>query len=184
MIFTYWKHHSWSEVGFKTDLGILKIIGSALLLFVIIEPIFSFIIQPIINWIANESPDYSIFQSIAHDSSKYLKYLLFIWISAAIGEELLFRGFMFMQFKHILPEYKHKTVSMILISALLFSLPHAYQGLSGLLTTFVFGIIFGAVYVKYNYNLWITILIHGLIDSVFITLAFMDKLDYYNMVNF
>ena len=184
LMFTYWKHCSLSEVGLKTDLGIVKIVGSALLLFTIIEPIFDFIVQPLINSIVNESPNYSLFQFIAHDSSKYLKYISFIWISAAIGEELLFRGFMFMQLKLIIPEVRYKTFLMILISAVIFSLPHAYQGLSGLLTTFVFGMIFGIVYVKFNYNLWITILLHGFIDSFFITLAYMDKLDYYSIANF
>ena len=49
LILTYWKYRSFSEVGLKTDLGILKVISYALILFIIVEPIFDFVIQPLIN---------------------------------------------------------------------------------------------------------------------------------------
>ena len=181
LILTYWKYKSFSPLGLKIKPGILKIIGITLLPFVIVEPVFDFVIQPLINWLANESPDYSSFQSIAYDTSRYLKYIGLIWIIAAFGEELMFRGFLFLQLNVLLPPMKFKRILLVIASAMMFALPHAYQGLSGMITTFVFGLIFGTTYIRFNYNLWIVIVLHGLIDSFFITLAYMDQLDYYKI---
>jgi|GEM_PF-6405420 membrane protease YdiL (CAAX protease family) len=53
-----------------------------------------------------------------------------MWISAAIGEELLFRAFAFAQLKKVLGD---KKIVIVLLSALMFCLPHLYQGLQVLL---------------------------------------------------
>jgi len=183
LIITYWNDKSLSEIGLKSNISFLKLIGIGLFLFLILEPVLDFVIQPMVNKLTGEIADYSSFQSIAGNFPKYSKYFLYILISAGFGEEILFRGFLFRQFKIILPEFKLKTTIIIVLSAILFSLPHLYQGLSGLIMTFIFGVIFAVIYVKSNYNLWITIILHGLVDVMFITLAYYDKLDYYNLAN-
>jgi len=182
-IITYWNDKKLSEIGLKSNISFFKIIGIGLLLFVVLEPILDFIVQPLVNKLTGDIADYSAFQSIANNFPKYSKYFLYILISAGFGEEILFRGFLFRQFKIILPEFKLKTTFIVILSAILFSLPHLYQGLSGLIMTFIFGLIFAIIYVKSNYNLWITIMLHGLVDVMFITLAYYDKLDYYNLSN-
>lgn len=183
LLFTYWNDKSLTRIGLQPNFSFLKTIGIALLLFVVTIPILDFIIQPLVNKITGEIADYSAFKSIGGNFPKYSKYFLFILISAGFGEEILFRGFLFRQLKIIIPEFKFKTILIIVLSAIFFSLPHLYQGPSGLIMTFIFGIIFATVYVKSNYNLWVTILLHGLIDSMFITLAYFDKLNYYNLSN-
>ncbi len=182
-IIAYSNDKTLSEIGLKSDISFLKIIGIGLLLFAVLEPVLDFIVQPLVNKLTGEIADYSTFQSIANNFPKYSKYFIYILISAGFGEEILFRGFLFRQFKIILPDFKLKTTIIVILSAILFSLPHLYQGPSGLIMTFIFGLIFAVIYVKSNYNLWITIILHGLVDSMFITLAYYDKLDYYNLAN-
>ena len=101
-----------------------------------------------------------------------------MWLSAAIGEELLFRAFTFSQLKRIIGDQK---IVIIIISAILFSLPHLYQGSSGLAITFLFGLVFAFIYYKYQ-NIWINILVHGLIDTLFLTLSFSDHIEFYNLL--
>jgi len=183
ILISYWNDKSLSKIGLQPSISFLKTIGIALILFAIIEPVLDFVVQPIINKLIGETPDYSTFQSIAGNFPKYSKYFIFILISAGFGEEILFRGFLFRQFKMIIPEFKFKSLLIVILTSILFSLPHLYQGPSGLIMTFIFGLIFAIIYLKSNYNLWITIILHGLIDSMFITLAYFDKLDYYNIAN-
>lgn len=182
-LITYWADKSLSEIGFKSNISFYKTIGVGLLLFAVLIPVIDFFVQPLVNKLTGEVTDYSAFKSIANNFPKYSKYLIYILISAGFGEEILFRGFLFRQFKIILPEFKYKIPLIIILSAILFSLPHLYQGLSGLIITFIFGLIFAITYVKFNYNIWITIILHGLIDTMFITLAYFDKLDYYTYGN-
>ncbi|OBX25129.1 hypothetical protein LX77_03231 [Gelidibacter algens] len=183
LLVTYWNDKAFHNIGLKTNRGILKTIGMSLLIFVSIAPIMDFIIQPLVNKLTGEITDYSAFQSIAHNASKYTKYLFYVIISASIGEEILFRGFVFRQLEIGLPDFKYKTVVIVLMSALLFSLPHIYQGLSGLIMTFIFGLIFAIIYIKTNFNLWVTMIVHGLIDIMFLTLAYFDGLGYYVLGN-
>jgi len=180
---TYWSDKTLFKIGLKPNTGFLKTIVIALSLFVIMEPILDFIIQPLVNKLTGEIADYSAFDSIANNFSKYTKYFLFILISAGFGEEILFRGFLFRQLKIILLDFKFKVTVIVILSAILFSIPHLYQGPSGLIMTFIFGLIFAIIYVKSNYNLWVTIIMHGLVDAMFITLAYLGKLNYYNLAN-
>ncbi len=182
-ILTYWSDKSLSEIGFKSNISIYKTIGIGLLLFASLIPIIDFFVQPVVNKLTGDVTDYSAFETIANNFPKYSKYLIYILISAGFGEEIFFRGFLFRQFKIILPEFRSKTSVIIILSAILFSLPHLYQGLSGVIITFIFGLIFAVIYVKSNYNIWITIILHGLIDTMFITLAYFGKLNYYTYGN-
>lgn len=163
------KSLNFKKIGFK-EIGI--IIGS----YVILEVIMDFVFQPLATKIFNEPADYSSFEFIKGDTNAYFKWLAFMWISAAFGEELLFRAFAFSQLHKIIGE---KKVLLVFISAILFSLPHLYQGNSGLLMTFLFGFFFGFVYLKFK-NIWINIIIHGLIDTVFLTLSYYGMLEFYH----
>ncbi|CAM1374183.1 CPBP family intramembrane glutamic endopeptidase [Tenacibaculum xiamenense] len=183
LVLVYWTDKTFAKIGFILSHSILKTIGIALTIFLITSPILDFIIQPLVNKVTGDTVDFSAFQALAHNFKLYSKYALFVLISAAFGEEILFRGFLFRQLNIILPEFKFKTQTMVFVSAILFSIPHWYQGLSGLIMTFIFGILFATVYVKFKYNLWVTIILHGLIDTLFLTLAYYEKLDYYVLGN-
>jgi membrane protease YdiL (CAAX protease family) len=144
--------------------------------YVVMELSIDFLLQPFVNWMFNEPADYSMFEPLEGNSKGYGSFLWKMWLSAAIGEEILFRGFLFAQLENILG--KSKPWLIILISSALFAFPHFYQGVSGVFLTFVIGLGFGYLYWKYQ-NIWINILVHGLIDTVFLTLAYYGKLDFY-----
>ena len=82
-------------------------------------------------------------------------------------EELFFRGFLFGQI------YKYTSlgfISAIIIGAIIFATGHLYQSqeLSELIgifsVTFMGAILFGWLYVEWNYNLWIPIFLHSLMN--------------------
>lgn len=181
-LFSIWHNKTLSDTGLKTITSSFKSIGIAIALFFILEPVLDFIIQPIVNNLTGDEVDYSAFQSLAHNFYKYSKYVVYILISASFGEELLFRGFFFNQLKLILPEFKFKTLVISILSSICFSLPHIYQGTSGLIMTFIIGMFFALIYVRTN-NLWASITLHALVDIMFLTLAYFDKLDYYLFAN-
>ena len=84
-------------------------------------------------------------------------------LAAAFFEELYFRGFLFGQL------YKHTSlgfIASVLLGSLLFGFIHLYQSndvaeLVGIfLITFIGAILFAWVYVEWDYNLWVPILLH------------------------
>ena len=172
LLFTYLQDGDFKNLNFKKiGFSQMKII---LACYLILEISMDFVFQPLVSKIFNEPADYSSFKIIENNPQQYIKWLFNMWISAAIGEELLFRGFAFSQFRKIFGE---KKILLVFLSAIMFSLPHLYQGISGLVMTFLFGLAFGFLYIKFN-NIWINIIVHGLIDTVFLTLS------YYGLTNF
>ena len=148
-----------------------------LISYVVLELSMDFIFQPLVNRIFNEPADYSSFKIIEGNINQYFKWLLNMWISAAVGEELFFRSFAFLQLRKI---FNNNDVLVVIGSSILFSLPHIYQGNAGLAMTFIFGLAFGFLYLKYK-NIWINIIVHGLIDTVFLTLSYLGLTDFYSL---
>jgi len=182
LLLTYLHDKNLAELGLKHRPNIAGSFKVALLLFLVIEPLLDFIVQPLSNKLTGEVTDYAAFQSLENNFYTYCKYVVYVFISAAIGEELLFRGFLFRQLSIMLPDNSLKPASKVILSAILFSLPHLYQGASGLIVTSIIGIIFALIYIKTN-NLLITIILHALVDTMFLTLAYYDKLEYYKLAN-
>lgn len=159
------------KIGFKD----LKIIFIS---YLVLELSVDFVFQPVVNWLCNEPADYSTFEHIRGDTPQYFKWLYSMWISAAVGEELLFRAFAFAQLKNV---FGNKKMIIVIISALMFCLPHLYQGIAGLIMTFLFGIAFALLYMKFK-NIWINIIVHGIIDTVFLTLSYLGYIEFYQSV--
>ncbi|MBF6640751.1 CPBP family intramembrane metalloprotease [Flavobacterium sp. J49] len=173
---TFWQDSNLKSLNFN-KLG-LKEFRIVAICYVVLELLMDFVFQPAVSWVFDEPADYSAFSIIEGNSGLYVKWLFNMWLSAAIGEELLFRGFAFAQLERIIG---NKKTIIILVSAVLFSLPHLYQGISGLVMTFIFGIAFALIYNKYR-NIWINILVHGLIDTLFLTLSYTGHIEFYNLL--
>jgi len=64
-------------------------------------------------------------------------------VVVAIAEETIFRGYLILRFENLLPS----AGTAILLSALIFSLGHGYEGETGVGTVFVMGVILALVYI-------------------------------------
>lgn len=177
LLATYLQDGNLKNLNFK-KIRLPQII-TILVCYLVLELSMDFVFQPLVSKIFNEPADYSSFKVIEGNPQKYFKWLFNMWISAAVGEELLFRGFAFSQLKRW---FGKNQVVLVLLSAVMFSLPHLYQGISGLVMTFLFGLAFGFIYLKFK-NIWINIIIHGLIDTVFLTLSYYGLTDFYSGFN-
>lgn len=87
------------------------------------------------------------------------------WSSAAFGEEMLFRGFLQSRLLALFAGWRGGRAAAVLIQAGLFSLGHAYQGPTGLMTSASIGLLFGALALR-SRSLWPLIIAHGLIDTL------------------
>lgn len=90
-------------------------------------------------------------------------------VVAGFVEELFFRGFLFGQlFKYTRLGF----ISSIIIGAIIFASGHLYQSqdfyeLIGIFSvTFMGAVLFAWLYVEWNYNLWIPIFLHTLMNLV------------------
>lgn len=96
-----------------------------------------------------------------------LNKILIVGIAAGFFEELYFRGFLFGQL------YRYTGLGFLLsafLGALLYAAFHLFTGADVVefalvfLITFVSGLIFGWVYVEWDYNLWVPVFLHMFIN--------------------
>jgi membrane protease YdiL (CAAX protease family) len=65
----------------------------------------------------------------------------------------------------------------LFVASVLFGSGHCYQGPAGIFTTACDGFVIGAAYLLSGRNLWVTVLVHSLVDTPGITLLFFGLSD-------
>jgi membrane protease YdiL (CAAX protease family) len=123
----------------------------------------------LIRWTAGRIRRDGLFRHNFLDSMEYVIAILprsrrernsfyLLSISAGIGEEVLYRGFVFAY----LLNYLH-LAWVVVISSLLFGIAHTYQGLKGIPQTGLIGLALALLYV-YTGSLWAPMVLHAAID--------------------
>lgn len=95
------------------------------------------------------------------------RWAMAVSMSAGIGEEIAYRGFVMWLLAFFMPIY-----AVITVQALIFGLLHSYQGVSGILSTGLVGAVLGLVYFLTG-SLWLPIVLHIAIDALSLTAAFV-----------
>lgn len=92
-------------------------------------------------------------------------------VTAGICEEILFRGFLFHAIR--LWPLQLGLTAALLMSSVIFGFNHLYQGLGGVVSTSIAGVLFGLLFLL-TANLALAIVLHAAIDlQVLILLARM-----------
>ncbi len=160
--------NSWAKIGLNYPsswirtilLGIGSFIG-AIFLFVAVQVIF-FAIFNALGLVPSEV-DQSRFNPIQGNFPLLLLMIILAWTTIAFGEELFFRSFLISRMQDIASIKRWHT---ILIAGTIFGLAHFAEGPIGIIANASFGIFFGWVFVKSSRNLWITIIGHGILNTM------------------
>jgi len=153
----------WGRTVIKSLVYTLVII---ILIDVIITPAIELMTEPL---------DYSGFDWLRGNLVGLILFTLFMWIIAAIGEELFYRGYGIKRLAHILGNTDISWVIAALISSVLFGVVHWYQGISGVLSTGLVGLILAYAFIRNRDNLILCIIIHGIYDMWGLTLIYLSK---------
>jgi membrane protease YdiL (CAAX protease family) len=103
----------------------------------------------------------SIAKRILPANSVELPPYIALAVTAGVCEEFLYRGFAMAVFVRVgVPGW-----AVVILTAILFGLAHAYQGRGGILATFVMGVLFGMVRLAYD-SLVPVMVMHAAVDLV------------------
>ena len=102
-----------------------------------------------------------------------LALLPLIWLSAAICEEIVYRGFLQQRLERVFRESIAGNVAAIGITSAVFAANHAVQGTSGVIQTFIVSSVFGAIFIRSKHNLLLLILIHGVWDTFSVAVMYL-----------
>ena len=141
-----------------------------------------FVGAPLMEAIGLDAPDAGfVLELVTESPALFALWVIGVaWLAAGFGEEVLYRGWLTDRLER-LPGLSGKLWPVILIQAVLFGLPHAYQGLGGMIVTGLVGVLFGWIRLRQGGNLWAVILAHAAVDTVVMAMAYMEKLGWIAM---
>lgn len=159
----------WSDVGLARPKNWLKAMGYTLVCIATIGLVFNFIIQPLFPHGAND-----INNGDQLSFNEMLFQLFFIGIgAAAIGEEMLFRGFLFNNINALVGNNVFGTILTILLQAFVFGVLHS--GVQGMVSAGVIGIILGTSYILSGRNLLVVFVAHAFPDVLSIISSYQSQ---------
>ncbi len=173
-LFLHLEGKSWRSLAFGRAIGIKHILGFTVLAIAASYAAAYVVVSLLQQGLGLPLIDVSAFESALQGN--LVAYLLFLipvaWGSAAIGEELLVRGYLL----HRLEGLTGLKIAVVLQSAI-FASAHFYQGITGVASIFVLSLVFGTVYLQSGRNLLPVILAHGCIDTIALTAIYFGRSD-------
>jgi membrane protease YdiL (CAAX protease family) len=160
------RHMHWRDVGLKRPDKWLPTIGLALVIGIGYQALDIYLITPLLQRLTGESIDLSLFSILRGNLLVLLFFLLVSWTEAAFIEEMYFRGYFFNRLTDLFGRERLGILIALLGSALVFGAAHAYQGITGVVDTAIAGLVLGLLYLLARGNLWLPILVHGIIDTL------------------
>ena len=165
--------YDWGRFGIGQKITGKTVIKS-IVLATIIFAVFTFLIDPLlIKWLGEY--DLSSIDDIRGNLLGYIILMLIVWIFAAFGEEILFRGYYMKALAELLGNNKTAWVFSAFIVSLYFGISHAYQGLIGVVSVFLWSFVISLIFSKNKNNLLLLVLIHGIYDTIGVTLIYLNK---------
>jgi membrane protease YdiL (CAAX protease family) len=162
------------SIGFKTPDDWTKVILLCLVFAVLIELSFQTLFNPILQKLTGSEIDLKAFDGIRGNFPFYLGMLVAGWVAGGFIEEILFRGFLITRISKIFRNVNLGNWLAILTTSAIFGFSHYYQGLNGMITTGLISILLGIIFIKSRKILWYSILTHGFINTIALTLMWLD----------
>lgn len=131
--------------------------------------------QPLLSRLLGKPPDLSGFPDVRGNLKYALLIVTVIWVLAAFGEELVYRGYLMNRVAGIGHGTNKAWIVSLLLTSALFGFSHYDQGLTGIIEEGSDGLILGLIYLVHRQNLAVPIVAHGVCDTIDIALLFLGK---------
>ncbi len=166
------RHLRWRDVGLRRPDRWLPFIGLAVGIGIGYQALDIFAIAPLLQRLTGQAINLSQFGILKGNLLVLIISLFITWTEAAFIEEMFFRGYLYNRLTDIFGTQRLGIIIALLGNAIIFGAGHAYQGLTGVLDTFLAGVLLTLLYFLGKRNLWLPILTHGIIDTVGFLLIF------------
>jgi membrane protease YdiL (CAAX protease family) len=165
----------WRDVGFAAPEKWAAAIGLGLVAGAAMSALELFVTQPVLVNLTGQEPNLSDFGAIRGDAGAFALTLAIIWVLAAFGEELVYRGYLMTRFARLMANDRGAWLISLVVVSMLFGFGHVDQGITGMLENVVNGLLLGGLYLVAGRNLVAPILAHGVANTIDLTLIFLGQ---------
>ena len=166
-------HERWADLGLRKPVSIGRLVAVIVAGYLAVAAVGLVVITVLLPALHLAPDPTGGLGRIQGDVGAYVYWLFVAWTGAAIGEELVFRGFLLTRLEALLGGGRMALAAGVVVQALLFGAAHGSQGLGGVILTGVTGVMLGLVYVVSRRSLLACMLLHALVDTVSLTAVFL-----------
>jgi len=121
---------------------------------------------PAVEMITGVPINYTNTEELRGNLPTTLTWLAVIWVTAAFGEEIIFRGFLMRQFVKFFGDSKVSLIINMLVFCSFFGYMHMQQGITGQIVATTVGALFFIIFYLRKYDLWFMVMIHGFFNTL------------------
>ena len=162
----------WRDVGVRLTPAWRQWIAVGLAAGVAMEALELFVTQPALVALTGAPPDLASALRLAASWKLFVASLALYWVVAALGEELVFRGYLLNRLTDVLGTTRLGWAVALMAGSAIFGLHHLVQGPVGIVENTVDGAFLGGLYLATGRNLVAPIIAHGVTDSLDTILIF------------
>ena len=160
----------WGELGFAQPRSWVRVLLLGFVIGVIFKLLLKTLVMPLLGAPSqNQAYHYLVGNTLALPGM-----LLFVTVVGGLGEETLFRGFLFERLHRILGSRMPATaIILILTTALFAALHYPEQGVAGVEQATMTGLVFGVLYL-FTKQLWIPMVAHASFDVAAVLMIYFN----------
>jgi uncharacterized protein len=166
----------WRDVGLTRYRSWKATIVLGVVLGTLLETFQLLVTQPILARLIGSQPDLELFRALTGNLQMTGLYIVLAWILAAFGEEMFWRGYLLNRVADLFGRGKVAWISGLVLVSVAFGLAHEYQGLTGWIEEGLAGLALGVMYLRTGRNLSVSIVAHGVCDTIDMVLLFLGKM--------
>jgi membrane protease YdiL (CAAX protease family) len=168
----YLRGLGWRDVGFRLGEGWRRRVLIGLAVGAAMSALELFVTQPLLVRLTGEWPDISVFRPLIGNIKLLLLLVAGSWTIAAIGEELVYRGWLLNRLLDLFGRRRIGFAAAMVVMSAIFAMAHEYQGITGIVENCIAALLLGGLYLATGRNLLVPMIAHGLGDTIDFSLIF------------
>ena len=161
------------EIGLARPASWPRTIAQGVLVTVVTYAVTGALLTLVIIPLSGQQPDVSRFDATRGNLGVMIRTVVTVWFTSAFPEEVIWRGFLMTRIAKLTGGTRRAWGVALVLTSVHFGMIHFYQGVSGVVTTGVLGLLYGAAYLVFRRNLWVTVVAHALTHVVSFTLMYL-----------
>jgi membrane protease YdiL (CAAX protease family) len=165
----------WKDLGFASPRNWKTVLLWGAIIGILMEVFELFVSQPLLARWLGKMPDLSDFADMVGNWKVFLIYLVLVWTLGALGEEIVYRGYLMNRAAGLFRNTRAASVVSLIVVSVVFGCGHLDQGATGMVENIWNGLLLGAIYLACGRNLALPIMAHATTDTLDFVLIYLGK---------
>jgi len=162
----------WRQLGLARPASWPRTAVLAVVIGVVYNLLDIFVLLPLIHRLTGEPLRLEAFDSLRGNVGMLALLILAAWVSAALVEEMLYRGYLLNRATDLFGRSVPGWMLSVVLVSIVFAFAHHSQGPSGVIDNAIAGLLFAGLYLASRRNLWLPIMVHGVVDTSSLVLLY------------